>query len=65
VNIERLLKQSLTQDIVAGYEPSFSSDTSTVKAVRSPGKPRRQQSRRRSGSSGSGAPRRAGASTRR
>ncbi|MEO1068311.1 MAG: helicase-related protein, partial [Cyanobacteria bacterium J06638_6] len=64
VNIERLLKQPLTQDIVAGYEPSFSSDTSRVRAVRSPGKPRRQQSRRRSGKSGSGAPRRAGASTR-
>ncbi|MBE9139378.1 DEAD/DEAH box helicase [Nodosilinea sp. LEGE 07088] len=63
VNIERLLKQSLTQDVVAGYEPSFSPDTSTVKAARSPGKPRRrQQSHRRSGSSS--APRRAGAGTR-
>ncbi len=62
VNIERLLKQSLTQDVVAGYEPSFSSDTTNVRAAGAPSSPRRQRPRRRSG--GSSAPRRAGAGAR-
>ncbi|MGB3202904.1 MAG: helicase-related protein, partial [Nodosilinea sp.] len=62
MGIERMLKQSITQDIVPGYEPSFSPDTTTVRAAGAPGKPRRQRPRRRSG--GSSAPRRAGAGTR-
>ena len=60
IGIERMLKQPLTQDVVAGYEPSFSSDTSNVRSVGAPGKPRRQRPRRSGGSSVS-APRRAGA----
>ncbi|MGF1518169.1 MAG: DEAD/DEAH box helicase [Nodosilinea sp.] len=61
IGIERMLKQPLTQDVVAGYEPSFSSDTSNVRSVGAPGKPRRQRPRRRSGGSSVSAPRRAGA----
>ncbi|MGB3135704.1 MAG: helicase-related protein, partial [Nodosilinea sp.] len=61
VNIERLLKQSLTRDIVPGYEPSFSADAPT-RSAGTPSKPRRRQRpRRRSGDS---APRRAGAGAR-
>ena len=62
MGIERLLKQSLTQDIVPGYEPSFAMATPRA-AADSPARPRRQRPRRRSGSS-SGAPRRAGAGSR-
>ncbi|PZO43934.1 MAG: ATP-dependent RNA helicase RhlE [Leptolyngbya sp.] len=62
VSIERMLKQPLTQDVVAGYEPSFSSDTSAVKSAAAPGKPRRQRPRRSGGSTS--APRRSGASAR-
>ncbi|PSN16786.1 ATP-dependent RNA helicase RhlE [filamentous cyanobacterium CCT1] len=64
MGIERLLKQSITQDVVPGYEPSFSSDTTTVRAAGAPGKPRRRPRRRSSGNSGSSAPRRAGAGAR-
>ena len=60
VSIERLLKKSLTQDIVPGYEPSFASDTSSVRSA--PAGPRRQRPRSRSG--GGGAPRRASAGAR-
>jgi ATP-dependent RNA helicase RhlE len=64
VNIERLLKQPLTQDVVAGYEPSFSPDTSRVRgASPPPSKPRRQRPSRRSGGR-SGAPRRAATGSR-
>ncbi|MFQ4135457.1 DEAD/DEAH box helicase [Nodosilinea sp. PGN35] len=63
ISIERLLKQSISQDIVPGYEPSFSSDTSRVRAAAAPAAPRRQRPRRRSGGSPS-APRRAGAGAR-
>jgi ATP-dependent RNA helicase RhlE len=64
VNIERLLKQPLTQDVVAGYEPSFSPDTSRVRGgSASPSKPRRQRPSRRSGGR-SGAPRRAATGSR-
>jgi ATP-dependent RNA helicase RhlE len=52
VNIERLLKQSLPQDVVAGYEPSFSADTSAVRGAAAPGQPRRQRPRRRSPQAG-------------
>ncbi|HZG37605.1 MAG TPA: DEAD/DEAH box helicase [Nodosilinea sp.] len=63
IGVERMLKQSITQDIVPGYEPSFSSDTSNVRGGgSSPAAPRRQRPRRRSG--GSSAPRRAGAGAR-
>jgi ATP-dependent RNA helicase RhlE len=62
IGVERMLKQSITQDIVPGYEPSFSSDTSNVRGGGSPAAPRRQRPRRRSG--GSSAPRRAGAGAR-
>ncbi len=62
ISIERMLKQSITQDIVAGYEPSFSSDTTRVRSA-APASPRRQRPRRRSGGSPS-APRRAGAGAR-
>ncbi|MGG6240459.1 DEAD/DEAH box helicase [Nodosilinea sp. AN01ver1] len=64
MGIERLLKQSITQDIVPGYEPSFSSDTTTVRAAGAPSKPRRRPRRRSGGSSGNSAPRRAGAGAR-
>jgi ATP-dependent RNA helicase RhlE len=46
ISIERMLKQPLTQDIVAGYEPSFSSDTTRVRSAAAPSKPRRQRPRR-------------------
>ncbi|WP_035986653.1 DEAD/DEAH box helicase [Leptolyngbya sp. KIOST-1] len=63
VNIERLLKQPIPQDVVAGYEPSFSADTAQVNAAAAPGKPRRQPSRRRrSGGGKPSAPRRAAGS---
>lgn len=62
ISIERMLKQSITQDVVAGYEPSFNADT-TRRRSSAPPSPRRQRSpRRRSG--GSSAPRRAGAGAR-
>ncbi|PSR17196.1 ATP-dependent RNA helicase RhlE [filamentous cyanobacterium CCP3] len=64
MGIERLLKQSITQDVVPGYEPSFSSDTTTVRAAGAPSKPRRRPRRRSGGNSGSSAPRRAGAGAR-
>ncbi|MBD2105842.1 MULTISPECIES: DEAD/DEAH box helicase [unclassified Nodosilinea] len=64
ISIERMLKQTITQDIVAGYEPSFSSDTTRVKAAAAPASPRRQRPRRRSGGSSPSAPRRAGAGAR-
>ena len=63
MGIERLLKQAITQDVVPGYEPSFSSDTTTVRAAGAPSKPRRRP-RRRSGGGSSSAPRRAGAGAR-
>jgi ATP-dependent RNA helicase RhlE len=63
ISIERMLKQTITQDVVPGYEPSFSSDTTRVKAAAAPASPRRQRPRRRSGGSPS-APRRAGAGAR-
>ncbi|MBE9111285.1 DEAD/DEAH box helicase [Nodosilinea sp. LEGE 07298] len=63
ISIERMLKQSITQDVVPGYEPSFSTDTTTARAAGAPGKPRRQRPRRRSGGSSS-APRRASAGAR-
>jgi ATP-dependent RNA helicase RhlE len=62
VSIERLLKKSLTQDIVPGYEPSFASDTSSGRSAPAPAGPRRQRPRSRSG--GGGAPRRASAGAR-
>ncbi len=58
ISIERMLKQPLTQDVVAGYEPSFSSDTTRVRSASAPSKPRRQRPRRRNGESPR-APRRA------
>lgn len=63
ISIERMLKQQITQDVVAGYEPSFSSDTTRVRSAAAPASPRRQRPRRRSGGSPS-APRRAGAGAR-
>ncbi|WP_017300039.1 DEAD/DEAH box helicase [Nodosilinea nodulosa] len=62
ISIERMLKQSITQDVVAGYEPSFNADT-TRRTSSAPASPRRQRPRRRSGGSSS-APRRAGAGAR-
>ncbi|MBD1872515.1 DEAD/DEAH box helicase [Nodosilinea sp. FACHB-131] len=64
ISIERMLKQTITQDIVPGYEPSFSSDTTRVRAAAAPASPRRQRPRRRSGGSSPSAPRRAGAGAR-
>ncbi|MBD2234205.1 DEAD/DEAH box helicase [Phormidium tenue] len=61
ISIERMLKQTITQDIVPGYEPSFSSDTTRVRSAAAPASPRRQRPRRRSGGSSPSAPRRAGA----
>jgi ATP-dependent RNA helicase RhlE len=63
ISIERMLKQPLTQDVVAGYEPSFSSDTTRVRSAGSPSKPRRQRPRRSSGDRPS-APRRVGVQAR-
>ncbi|PZV08115.1 MAG: ATP-dependent RNA helicase RhlE [Leptolyngbya sp.] len=63
ISIERMLKQQITQDVVAGYEPSFSSDTTRVRSAAAPAGPRRQRPRRRRGGSPS-APRRAGAGAR-
>ncbi|MBD1915541.1 MULTISPECIES: DEAD/DEAH box helicase [Cyanophyceae] len=64
ISIERMLKQTITQDIVPGYEPSFSSDTTRVRSAAAPASPRRQRPRRRSGGSSPSAPRRAGAGAR-
>lgn len=50
LNIERLLKQPLAQDVVPGYEPSFSMQSRSASAgPTSP--PRRRSSNRRSGGS--------------
>ncbi|MBW4463570.1 MAG: DEAD/DEAH box helicase [Nodosilinea sp. WJT8-NPBG4] len=64
ISIERMLKQTITQDIVPGYEPSFSSDTTRVRSAAAPASPRRQRPRRRTGGSSPSAPRRAGAGAR-
>ncbi len=64
ISIERMLKQPLTQDVVAGYEPSFSSDTTRVRSASSPSKPRRQRPRRRSSGDRPSAPRRVGVQAR-
>ncbi|MBW4484493.1 MAG: DEAD/DEAH box helicase [Tildeniella torsiva UHER 1998/13D] len=64
ISIERMLKQTITQDVVPGYEPSFSSDTTRARSAAAPAGPRRQRPRRRSGGSSPSAPRRAGAGAR-
>lgn len=64
ISVERMLKQTITQDVVPGYEPSFSSDTTRARSAAAPAGPRRQRPRRRSGGSSPSAPRRAGAGAR-